>query len=659
MLAARLAYADEAPPSLFLKRYGSKDYKASSQNWDLAFSPDGVLYVANNSGLLTFDGNNWTTYEMPDRSDLQRVCWRNDTVYTTSETQSGYWLPDGSGLLQFHPQSLPPQVCFRSPSEGLPADLPEVILRSKPSAFAKAGPYHFIGTRAEGIYVTDARDEQILLHFSTHLGLQNNLVHALYVQDSLHVWAAFDNGLVQFSIHSAMRLLATRNQIGMLQDIVLEEGNLYARTNTGYFKRPIALGHLFVRINEAEGRLHLPPRPPRAVPVGEIHWADSSFSELLRMRTAYRLSPSRYWFTGENEALLLSITQIGFRQECHLLFDDYYLNLEHRGDQIISLNDSLHVVSTVEGPLLVNTAQLMREADSRGSPFRFTRIQYKDKHGVHYLNPETGKVDLPYDFHELNIQVASSLLDQNNQISYRVKELSEHWSPWQDEGTITLQLPEARSTLLVRKHTLDGNSPEIKLLIEVHPPWYESVWAFLLYAALTSGIALLVVRYLVSREKEKNEHLANQLLENELQNKKNELGKQTSALVRKSRALNAILEELEKQKSELGERYPAKLYQRLRNLIEKEFSDDSDWKAFDAYFENAHQNFIERFRRQYADVTTGDIRICCLLRMNLSTKEIASILHISIRAVELRRYRLRKRLGLEQETNLSEFLMSF
>jgi DNA-binding CsgD family transcriptional regulator len=158
---------------------------------------------------------------------------------------------------------------------------------------------------------------------------------------------------------------------------------------------------------------------------------------------------------------------------------------------------------------------------------------------------------------------------------------------------------------------------------------------------------------------QKQQQLKNEMLEAELENRKNELLKQTSALTRKRMIMDRLLEELEYQKNQLGDRYPAKLYVRMRSLIEKELNGRDDRIAIETYFSSAHQNFIERFREQYADITTGDLRICCLLRMNLSTKEIASILHISVRAVELRRYRLRKRIGLDSETNLVDFLLNF
>jgi DNA-binding NarL/FixJ family response regulator len=145
----------------------------------------------------------------------------------------------------------------------------------------------------------------------------------------------------------------------------------------------------------------------------------------------------------------------------------------------------------------------------------------------------------------------------------------------------------------------------------------------------------------------------------ELQNKNNELSLQTSALIKRNQSVLELIEELDKQKEVLADRYPNKMYNKLRRLMEESLNGQADWILFESYFNSAHQNFVERLRESYDSLTPGDLRICCLLRMNLSTKEIASLMNISIRAVELRRYRLRKRLLLDNETNLIDFLINF
>ena len=176
--------------------------------------------------------------------------------------------------------------------------------------------------------------------------------------------------------------------------------------------------------------------------------------------------------------------------------------------------------------------------------------------------------------------------------------------------------------------------------ITVRPPWYNTVWAYLIYVALIWFAIQEGLRYhlrnLRKKEQEKLEaerqaelqrlqQMKSEMLETELQNKNNELTLQTTALVKRNEAIQALLEELDKQKETLGDRYPNKLYTRLRSLIESTLNDQADWVQFETYFNSAHQNFMDRLRQQYADITAGDLRICCLLRMNLSTKEIAVV----------------------------------
>ena len=76
-------------PNIFIKNFTVDDYKASCQNWGLSVASDGVLYVANNMGLLTFDGNTWKHYETPDKEAINGVTFLNDTIYTISEGSFG------------------------------------------------------------------------------------------------------------------------------------------------------------------------------------------------------------------------------------------------------------------------------------------------------------------------------------------------------------------------------------------------------------------------------------------------------------------------------------------------------------------------------------------------------------------------------------------
>jgi len=80
---------------------------------------------------------------------------------------------------------------------------------------------------------------------------------------------------------------------------------------------------------------------------------------------------------------------------------------------------------------------------------------------------------------------------------------------------------------------------------------------------------------------------------------------------------------------------------------------------FENLFDQAHANFFKRLKTEFPTLTPSDLRLCAYLRMNLSSKEIAPLINITIRGVEERRYRLRKRLNLPPEHNLTDYILSY
>ena len=84
-----------------------------------------------------------------------------------------------------------------------------------------------------------------------------------------------------------------------------------------------------------------------------------------------------------------------------------------------------------------------------------------------------------------------------------------------------------------------------------------------------------------------------------------------------------------------------------------------DWEKFEIHFDQVHEDFLKKIRKKYPELTPKDLRLCAYLKMNLSSKEIAPILNISVRGVEISRYRLRKKMNLPRDANLNDFMMNF
>ena len=86
-------------------------------------------------------------------------------------------------------------------------------------------------------------------------------------------------------------------------------------------------------------------------------------------------------------------------------------------------------------------------------------------------------------------------------------------------------------------------------------------------------------------------------------------------------------------------------------------TDERDWNFLENSFNEAHENFFKKLKADHPELVPNDLKLCAYLRMNMSSKEIASLLNISLRGVEIRRYRLRKKFNLLHNDNLTEFLI--
>lgn len=96
---------------------------------------------------------------------------------------------------------------------------------------------------------------------------------------------------------------------------------------------------------------------------------------------------------------------------------------------------------------------------------------------------------------------------------------------------------------------------------------------------------------------------------------------------------------------------------KISRKIDRDINNEKNWEVFDRYFDEVHQEFLNRLKEKHSDLSPKELRLSAYLRMNISTKEIAPLMNISVRGVEISRYRLRKKLHLDREENLTEYLM--
>ena len=153
------------------------------------------------------------------------------------------------------------------------------------------------------------------------------------------------------------------------------------------------------------------------------------------------------------------------------------------------------------------------------------------------------------------------------------------------------------------------------------------------------------------------EELSRKDLERDILYKNKQLVSYALQLEQKNDMLREIKERLGTIEENLNEKEDNHKINQLNNYIDFISNSEKEWEEFSTYYEQVHQDFFSRLKVIHPYLTNKELRLCALLNINLSTKEIANILHLSPKSVEIARYRLRKKLGLQREDNLVDFII--
>jgi DNA-binding CsgD family transcriptional regulator len=297
-----------------------------------------------------------------------------------------------------------------------------------------------------------------------------------------------------------------------------------------------------------------------------------------------------------------------------------------------------------------------------------------------YPDPEPdNQIRLKNSLNSLRFEFSSTLFEQHNTIefSYKLEGFDKTWSEWsaKSEKDYT-NLSHGDYTFKVKaRNNLGSETKEINYIFTVLPAWYESNMAYLLYFLMIAlGIyalgrwqtrkhkavqVRLMQKHQFDLEKSENEiiRLQNEKLENEVGFKNKELAITTLHLTQRGKLLLRIKEELyDLQKAGDSNDHYDKIKKLIRLLDDTEKS-DADWNQFALHFDQLHNNFLNTLKQKFPHLSQNDLKTCAYLKMNLSSKEIAQLLGITIRGVEVSRYRLRKKLQITSEVNLFDYLL--
>ena len=141
--------------------------------------------------------------------------------------------------------------------------------------------------------------------------------------------------------------------------------------------------------------------------------------------------------------------------------------------------------------------------------------------------------------------------------------------------------------------------------------------------------------------------------------KEKELANSTMLVIQKNSFLSKLLSDLLNINSKLGNDTAKNNINTLITRIDKEIDSKKQWEVFNMHIEQVYQDLFKKLIENYPDLTPRELSLCAYLRMNISSKQIATLMNISARGVEISRYRIRKKLRLDREANLTEFMINF
>jgi ligand-binding sensor domain-containing protein len=303
-----------------------------------------------------------------------------------------------------------------------------------------------------------------------------------------------------------------------------------------------------------------------------------------------------------------------------------------------------------------------------------------------YLSPSKNAMEV--DDRSIEFSYSSTNANFFNDLSFSsyLEGWDKNWSVWKPATSREFsRLGYGDYTFHIKAKCMGLEGPETSVTIHIPAPWYWTKFARFTYSLLAIFAVLLIgfypqmlVRKKASRiiaekddhfkrqtealrlEKEKQEkeliELKNQQLLMEVEHQGKELASSTMHIVQKSEMLLSIKDKLKHISSISNDpKIKPEIAELIKN-IEKDTLIDKDWEKFELYFNNIHDHYTQSLKDKFPMLTANDIKMCAYLRMNLSTKEIATILNISTRGVEISRYRLRKKMNLENGINLTDYL---
>lgn len=484
-----------------------------------------------------------------------------------------------------------------------------------------------------------------LWQFSHRLAGFSGPVRSLVWDEDGWLWAANPNrGLYRMRLNEAVDSVGSLRAFGKADGLPTDFGIEALQLNG---RLAIRAGNQYLRWHEQQQRFlpmeNLPPAGAPGQPYRLLPGAPGEY---------FRLIPGQVlWLRGDSVAAGLPLPMIPDNQAVILLDDSTYLFCLDDGYAL--LNRGAHLQKPVQGMPLITRAELVgREVvEARLDEPLSVPAGRRWALRFHYTFPQFTRACL---------------------FRYQLLGFSEEWSDWEPAAFREFSnLPPGSYQFQVQSNLSDAI---VTFDFTVQAPWYQSRWMWLAYGLLAAGAFAAWERFSryrldqqrrrleLQRERELHQQriqARNEQLQADILNKSRELSNSTASLIRKNEILLQIKEELHAMRANGPDKGLNRRLSQLSRLIDGHISSEHDWQVFEANFSQVHEAFFKKLLAEFPGLTPGDLRLAAYLKMNLSSKEIAPLFNISVRGVENKRYRLRKKMGLPADANLTEIMVGY
>lgn len=425
----------------------------------------------------------------------------------------------------------------------------------------------------------------------------------------------------------------------------------------------------------------------RFSPYKELNKGLGSFAQSNKIISA---GVKKYWFINHGKTALVDFWEPGKLTIDSNRFSLLDGRMVQYYENISKISNNMYLVSVDDGFVIYDAAGNTETGNKKTLPAVLIR-RVEDVTDTYSTISENGNsggaaIEIPFSRNSIRISYALPYYRQAKiKFQYYLEGYSKQWSEWSTSSQKDFtNLSGGKYRFLVRAKINDELVSKVSVFeFTVLPPFYATNTAFAVY--------ILLILFVLYQGKQQYEHklqkdrnkilrkveeekeiflkketeatekqimkIQTEKLHAELKSKNRELANSAMSLVYKNELLQKLSEEMIKLKDENGKKVADDQMRKVLRIIDEGMNDERDWSLFETSFNEAHGSFFKKLKANHPDLVPNDLKLCAYLHMNMSSKEMASLLNISLRGVEIRRYRLRKKLNIPHDKNLAEFFM--